>query len=49
MSEMNLDPRISDELKALLDSGAASGALMTVTQIDNQVALFRARFGLEVL
>jgi 5-methylcytosine-specific restriction enzyme B len=49
MKGMILDPRISDELKALLDSGIASGALMTVTQIDNQIALFRARFGPEVL
>jgi 5-methylcytosine-specific restriction protein B len=49
MSEMILDPQISDELKALLDSGIASGALMTVPQIDSQVELFRTRFGPEVL
>jgi 5-methylcytosine-specific restriction protein B len=49
MSEIFLDPRIFEELKSLLDRGAASGTLMSPPQIESQRALFRARFGPEVL
>jgi 5-methylcytosine-specific restriction protein B len=44
-----LEPRLAAELKAKLDSGLASGDLMTPRLIAQQLALFRSRFGPDVL
>ena len=44
-----LEPHLYDELKVALDRGLASGDLMTAAQIEQQIALFRDRFGPAVL
>ncbi len=44
-----LERQISDELKAALNRGLASGELRTRLQIEQQTALFRERFGPAVL
>lgn len=44
-----LEPRIFKELRADLDRFVASGQLMTAAQIDQQIGLFRDRFGPAVL
>jgi 5-methylcytosine-specific restriction protein B len=45
MSTAVLEPRIFDQLKAALNHGVASGELLTTLQIEQQIALFRDRFG----
>jgi 5-methylcytosine-specific restriction protein B len=49
MSAAILEPQIFDELKAALNHGIASGELLTHSQIEQQTALFRERFGPAVL
>ena len=49
MSASILDPQLFSELKAALDRGLASAEVMTPTQIEQQTALFRDRFGPAVL
>jgi 5-methylcytosine-specific restriction protein B len=49
MNPATLDRRIYDELKLVVERGLATGTLMTSTQIDRQLALFRERFGPDVL
>jgi 5-methylcytosine-specific restriction protein B len=44
-----LEPRLAAELNAKLDSGLASGDLMTSNQIAQHLALFRSRYGPDVL
>jgi 5-methylcytosine-specific restriction protein B len=43
------EPRLLEELKAVLDAGLASGDLMASSQITPQLDLFRQRFGPAVL
>ncbi len=45
MNASALEPRLADELRALLDQGLASGALMSPAQMDQHFTAFRDRFG----
>src|SRR5437762_14186254 len=49
MSTYSLEPGIASELKSALDRAAGSGGLMTPDQIDQQLAIFRDKFGPAVL
>jgi 5-methylcytosine-specific restriction protein B len=49
MSAPILQPHVVDELKTALSQGLASGELQTPAQLDQQIALFRDRFGPAVL
>jgi 5-methylcytosine-specific restriction enzyme B len=49
MTQSIFEARLSDELKASLHRGLASGELMTKEQIQQHTDLFRARFGPAVL
>jgi len=49
VAESALEPRLFDELKAALDAGLASGALIASNQISQQLDLFRQRFGPAVI
>ncbi len=49
MSAAILESQLFDELKTALDRGLASGELMTSVQIEQQITLFRGRFGPAVL
>ena len=49
MNAAILEPQISDELKAALNHGLASGEILTRLQVEQQTALFRERFGPAVL
>jgi 5-methylcytosine-specific restriction enzyme B len=44
-----MDPGIFEQLKVAIDQAEAAGDLMTPEQIDRQFALFREKFGPEVL
>lgn len=44
-----LEPRLFEELQALVDRGVASRELMTPAEIEQQTAIFRDRFGPAVL
>jgi 5-methylcytosine-specific restriction protein B len=45
MNTSDLEPAIAKELKAALDRASASGDVMTLEQINQQLALFRDMFG----
>jgi 5-methylcytosine-specific restriction enzyme B len=49
MSAATLEPQLFDELKTAVDRGLATGELMTHVQIEQQIMLFRDRFGPAVL
>ncbi|MGJ4916165.1 AAA family ATPase [Bradyrhizobium sp. HKCCYLRH2060] len=49
MSAAILEPHIINDLKAVLSHGVAPGELLTPSQIEQQTALFRDRFGPAVL
>ena len=49
MSAPILQPHVVDELKTALSQGLASGELQTPAQLEQQIALFRDRFGPAVL
>jgi len=49
MTSSDLDPRIREQLQTAIARNAASGALMTVTQIAEHTAWFKEHFGPDVL